>query len=319
MTAKILTRQSFSRATNYVFKDGRSEVIDNKGIMATDPLSAAASFKVQAMLRPEIKSPVGHICISFHPDDTPRLTNELMVELCEAYMKGMGIQDTQFLLVRHYDTKHPHMHLVFNRIDDNGKLISDRNWYLKNEKVCKKIKIQYGLTFSQGKQNVNLDRLRPDDRRRYEMYYDVKNALAEATSFTDFQNRLDSVGIKTVFKRSSKSGELQGITFKRDGYSIKGSKLDRSLSLIRIMKSLPKGNKIHRPEPHTLCRFASLEEIQAMEAERQKSLRETKNESHQESRAQELAASLFEGNLGKSQEQEMKEDPKKKRRVGVRR
>ena len=319
MTAKILTRQSFSKATNYVFKDGRSEVIDSKGIMATDPLSAAATFKVQAMLRPEIKSPVGHICISFHPDDTPRMTNGLMVEICEAYMRGMGIKDTQFLLVRHYDTNHSHMHLVFNRIDDNGKLISDRNWYVKNEKVCKDIKTQYGLTFSQGKQNVNLDRLRPEDRKRYEMYYDVKNALAEATSFTDFQNRLDSVGIKTVFKISSKSGELQGITFKRDGYSIKGSKLDRSLSLIRIMKSLPKGNKIYRPEPHTLCRFASLEEIQAMEAERQKSLRETKHESHQESRAQELAASLFEGNLGKSQEQEMKEDPKKKKRVGVRR
>ena len=323
MTAKILTRQSFSRATNYIFKDGRSEVIDSKGIMATDPLSAAASFKVQAMLRPEIKSPVGHICISFHPDDTPRLTNELMVELCEAYMKGMGINDTQFLLVRHYDTKHPHMHLVFNRIDDKGKLISDRNWYLKNEKVCKKIKTQYGLTFSQGKQNVNLDRLRPDDRRRYEMYYDVKNALAEATSFTDFQNRLDSFGIKTVFKRSSKSGDLQGITFKRDGYSIKGSKLDRSLSLIRIMKSLPRSNKVRREEPHTLCRFVSLEEIQAMEAERQKSLRETKHESHheshQESKAQELAASLFEGNLGKSQEQEMKEDPKKKKGLGRRR
>lgn len=319
MTAKILTRQSFSRATNYVFKDGRSEVIDSRGIMATDPLSAAASFKVQAMLRPEIKSPVGHICIAFHPDDTPRLTNDLMVELCDAYMKGMGIKDTQFLLVRHYDTNHPHMHLVFNRINDNGKLISDRMWYVKNEKVCKQIKTEYGLTFSKGKQNVNLDRLRPEDRRRYEMYYDVKNALAEATSFTDFQNRLDSVGIKTVFKRSSKSGELQGITFKRDGYSIKGSKLDRSLSLIRIMKSLPKGNEIHRPEPHTLCRFASLEEIQAMEAERQKSLRETKHESHQESRAQELAASLFEGNLGKSQEQEMKEDPKKKNRIGRRR
>ena len=319
MTAKILTRQSFSRATNYVFKDGRSEVIDSKGIMAVDPLSAAASFKVQAMLRPEIKSPVGHICNSFHPDDTERMTNDLMAELCEAYMKGMGIQDTQFLLVRHYDTKHPHMHLVFNRIDDNGKLISDRMWYVKNEKVCKQIKTEYGLTFSKGKQNVNIDRLRPEDRRRYEMYYDVKNALAEATSFTDFQIRLEDVGIKTVIKRSSKIGDFQGITFKRDGYSIKGSKLDRSLSLIRIMKSLPKGNKIHRPEPHTLCRFASLEEIQAMEAERQKLLRETKHESHQESKAQELAASLFEGNLGMSQEQEMKEDPKKKKRVGVRR
>ena len=319
MTAKILTRQSFSRATNYVFKDGRSEVIDSKGIMVADPLSAAASFKVQAMLRPEIKSPVGHICISFHPDDTERMTNDLMVELCEAYMKGMGIKDTQFLLVRHYDTKHPHMHLVFNRIDDNGKLISDRMWYVKNEKVCKQIKTEYSLTFSKGKQNVNLDRLRPEDRIRYEMYYDVKNALSEATSFTDFQIRLEDVGIKTVIKRSSKSGDFQGITFKRDGYSIKGSKLDRSLSLIKIMNRIPKDNKIQRQEPNTLCRFVSLEEIQAMEAERQKSLRETKHESHQESRAQELAASLFEGNLGKSQEQEMKEDPKKKKRVGVRR
>ena len=87
MTAKILTRQSFSKATNYVFKDGRSEVIDSRGIVATDPQTAAACFKMQAIERPEIKSPVGHICISFHPDDTPRMTNDLMVEICEAYMK----------------------------------------------------------------------------------------------------------------------------------------------------------------------------------------------------------------------------------------
>ena len=296
MTAKILTRQSFSKATNYVFKDGRSEVIDSRGIVATDPQTAAACFKMQAIERPEIKSPVGHICISFHPDDTPRMTNDLMVEICEAYMKGMGIKDTQFLLVRHYDTNHSHMHLVFNRIDDNGKLISDRNWYVKNEKVCKEIKNQYGLTFSQGKQNVNLDRLRPDDRRRYEMYFDVKNALDAATSFTDFQHRLSSVGIGTTLKTASKTGELQGITFNRDGYSVKGSKLDRSLSAGKIM-----------------------EHFRAIEKVEQKSMEVPHQEMHHESKTKELAASLFEGNLGKSQEQEMKENPKKKNKIGRRR
>lgn len=296
MTAKILTRQSFSKATNYVFKDGRSEVIDSRGIVATDPQTAAACFKMQAIERPEIKSPVGHICISFHPDDTPRMTNDLMVEICEAYMKGMGIKDTQFLLVRHYDTNHSHMHLVFNRIDDNGKLISDRNWYVKNEKVCKEIKNQYGLTFSQGKQNVNLDRLRPDDRRRYEMYFDVKNALDAATSFTDFQHRLSSVGIGTTLKTASKTGELQGITFNRDGYSVKGSKLDRSLSAGKIM-----------------------EHFRAIEKVEQKSMEVPHQETHHESKTKELAASLFEGNLGKSQEQEMKETPKKKNKIGRRR
>ena len=288
--AKILTRQSFTRATNYVFKDGRSEVIDSRDIIATDPLSAASCFNVQAMLRPEIKSPVGHICISFHPDDTSRLTNELMVEICKSYMAGMGIKDTQYLLVRHYDTDHPHMHLVYNRIDDNGKLISDKMSYIKNERVCKQLKTEYGLTFSPGKQNVKLDRLRSEDRKRYEMFHDVKNALDGASSFIDFQQRLRSVGVTATLKTTA-SGNVQGITFNRDGYSIKGSKLDRSLSAAKI-----------------------LEHLKTVE----KTMHE-KVEKHHESRAQELAESLFEGNLGASQEQEMKDNPKKKKKSGIKR
>lgn len=298
--AKILTRQSFTRATNYVFKDGRSEVIDSRDIIATDPLSAASCFNVQAMLRPEIKSPVGHICISFHPDDTSRLTNELMVEICKSYMAGMGIKDTQYLLVRHYDTDHPHMHLVYNRIDDNGKLISDKMSYIKNERVCKQLKTEYGLTFSPGKQNVKLDRLRSEDRKRYEMFHDVKNALDGASSFIDFQQRLRSVGITAALKTTA-SGNVQGITFNRDGYSIKGSKLDRSLSAAKILECLKTVEKtMHEKVEH-------------------KSIEAGQYEKHHESRAQELAASLFEGNLGASQEQEMKEDSKKKKKGGIKR
>lgn len=298
--AKILTRQSFTRATNYVFKDGRSEVIDSRDIIATDPLSAASCFNVQAMLRPEIKSPVGHICISFHPDDTSRLINELMVEICKSYMAGMGIKDTQYLLVRHYDTDHPHMHLVYNRIDDNGKLISDKMSYIKNERVCKQLKTEYGLTFSPGKQNVKLDRLRSEDRKRYEMFHDVKNALDGASSFIDFQQRLSSVGITATLKTTT-SGNVQGITFNRDGYSIKGSKLDRSLSAAKILDRLKTVEKtMHEKVEH-------------------KSIEAGQYEKHHESRAQELAASLFEGNLGASQEQEMKDNPKKKKKSGIKR
>ena len=298
--AKILTRQSFTRATNYVFKDGRSEVIDSRDIIATDPLSAASCFNVQAMLRPEIKSPVGHICISFHPDDTSRLTNELVVEICKSYMAGMGIKDTQYLLVRHYDTNHPHMHLVYNRIDDNGKLISDKMSYIKNERVCKQLKTEYGLTFSPGKQNVKLDRLRSEDRKRYEMFHDVKNALDGASSFIDFQQRLSSVGITATLKTTT-SGNVQGITFNRDGYSIKGSKLDRSLSAAKILDRLKTVEKtMHEKVEH-------------------KSIEAGQYEKHHQSRAQELAASLFEGNLGASQEQEMKDNPKKKKKSGIKR
>lgn len=299
MTAKILMRQSFSRTTNYVFKDGRSEVIASRGIMDTDPLSAASSFNIQAMLHPGVRRPVGHICISFHPDDAPMLTNDLMVELCEEWMKGMGVADTQYLLVRHYDTKHPHMHLVFNRIDDCGKLISDKMWYVRNERVCKEIKLRYGLTFSPGKQSVNLDRLRTSDRRRYQMYIDIKSALGAARSFTEFQVLLMKIGITVSIKKSSKTDQAQGIIFTRDNYSVKGSKLDRSLGLGKIAKHFEK------------IRQAEQREVQRLHVPT------PEQESRSETKVRDLAAGLFEGNLGKSHEQDIKDPPKK--RKGLRR
>lgn len=299
MTAKILMRQSFSRTTNYVFKDGRSEVIASRGIMDTDPLSAASSFNIQTMLHPGVRRPVGHICISFHPDDAPMLTNDLMVELCEAWMKGMGIADTQYLLVRHYDTKHPHMHLVFNRIDDYGKLISDKMWYVRNERVCKEIKLRYGLTFSSGKQSVNLDRLRTSDRRRYQMYIDVKSALGAARSFTEFQVLLMKIGITVSIKKSSKAAQAQGIIFTRDDYSVKGSKLDRSLGFGKIAKHFEKIRQAEQREAQRLY------------------VPTPEQESRSESKVRDLAAGLFEGNLGKSHEQDIKDPPKK--RKGLRR
>jgi len=301
MTAKILMRQSFSRTTNYVFKDGRSEVIASRGILETDPLSAASSFNIQAMLHPGVKRPVGHICISFHPDDAPMLTNDLMVELCEAWMKGMGISDTQYLLVRHYDTKHPHMHLVFNRIDDYGKLISDKMWYVRNERVCKEIKRRYGLTFSPGKQSVNLDRLRTSDRKCYQMYLDIKSVIDQSRSFADFQIRMEDTDITVSFKRSSDKKVVQGIIFTRGDYSVKGSEIDRSLGLGQILKY-----------------FKAIRQAEQREAQKQLvPVPRTEQESRSESKARDVAAGLFEGNLGKSQEQDIKDPPKK--RKGLRR
>lgn len=39
-------------------------------------------------------------------------------------MSKMGIRNTQYIIVRHPDTDHEHLHIVYNRIDNNHKLIS---------------------------------------------------------------------------------------------------------------------------------------------------------------------------------------------------
>jgi hypothetical protein len=64
------------------------------------------------------------------------------------------IRNTQFIIERHHDKEYPHIHPIFNRIDNYGKTILDRNDRFRSEKICKKLTEKYGLYFATGKENV---------------------------------------------------------------------------------------------------------------------------------------------------------------------
>ena len=126
-------------------------------------------------MNPDLKKPVGHIALSYSPVDAPKLTDGKMIQLAQEYMREMKITDTQYIIVRHQDREHPHVHIVFNRIDNNGKTISDRNDMYRNEQVCKKLKAKHGLYFAKGKEHVKQHRLREPDKSKYEIYNAVKD------------------------------------------------------------------------------------------------------------------------------------------------
>ena len=244
MIAKIVTGASFGGCTAYAYGKDQAEVVAHDGIIPDDPKIAAKCFKIQSRLTPRVSKPVGHIAISFKPEDKPRLTNEFMVQIAKEYMEKMGIKDTQYVIVRHHNTPNPHCHLIFNRVDNNGKRISDSNWLKRNVRVCKELKQKYGLTFGEGKSQTRTERLRPNERTRYEMANDVKAALKASTSWKSFSTNLKSYGINAEIKFRSCATIPQGISFTRDGTTFKGSSLDRSLSFSKIDKALTGGVNI---------------------------------------------------------------------------
>jgi len=244
MIAKIVTGASFGGCTAYAYGKDQAEVISHGGIIPDDPKIAAKCFDIQSQLNPRVSKPVGHIAISFKPEDKPRLANEFMVQVVKEYMEKMGINDTQYVIVRHHNTPNPHCHLIFNRVDNNGKRISDSNWLKRNVRVCKELKQKYDLTFGEGKSQTRTERLRPNERIRYEMANDVKSALKGSHSWKDFSNNLKTYGIRAEIKFRSGTHIPQGISFTRDGTTFKGSSLDRSLSFSRIDKILTGGMNI---------------------------------------------------------------------------
>ena len=101
-------------------------------------------------MKPNISKPVAHISLNFSAQDKSRLTDKFMVDVAHDYLEKMGYENTQYIVVRHFDTEHPHLHLIINRINNNGKRISDKNEKLRSTKVCLELTKKYGLYLAEG-------------------------------------------------------------------------------------------------------------------------------------------------------------------------
>ena len=162
MMGDLKKRASFARVVNYVNNPKKARLIDSKDVRQDDNTTIARSMQGQADDKPgrRLKNPVYHISLDFAHEDTPKLTDGLMAEIAREYMKRMGIVNTQYIVCRHTDREHQHLHIVANRVDNDGNTISDSNDNVRNVKVCKALTREYGLHFSKGKVNVKRDRLR---------------------------------------------------------------------------------------------------------------------------------------------------------------
>ena len=234
MIGKIIKGKSFKGCVSYVLDKAYSTLLDSEGVLLGDTASIINSFYMQSLMNPKLAKSVGHIPLSYSIEDAPKMTDELMVQLAKEYMKAMKIANTQYIIVRHSDKLHPHCHIIFNRVDNDGKTISDKNDRYHNTKVCKMLKEQYGLHFGEGKEKVNLDSLKDPDKTKYEIYHAIKDALKQAKDWNWFEQVLSRNGVTIAYKYKGKTGEVQGVSFKEGEYSFKGSDIDRGFSYSKL-------------------------------------------------------------------------------------
>ncbi len=235
MMAKIVKGSSFKGVVNYILnKQKGTKVIDADGVRLKNIPSVIESFVTQAGMNGRVSKPVGHISLDFSAQDKDKLSNRLMVQIARDYMKRMGINDTQYIIARHFDREHPHIHLVFNRVDNNGETISDSNDRYRSEKICKELTQEYRLYYSTGKENVKQHLLREPDKTRYEIYDTLKASVPRSRDWKQLMRELDKAGIKTEFKTKGNTTTIEGVRFRKGEYMFNGSKVDRMFSYSKI-------------------------------------------------------------------------------------
>lgn len=248
MIGKITKGSGFKGCVSYVLGKDQAKLLDCSGVLTESQQTIINSFCIQSLLNPDIKKPVGHISLSYSVEDAPKLTDQKMIELAQEYMKGMGITDTQYIIARHHDREHPHVHIVFNRIDNDGKTISDKNDRYRNEQVCKQLKTEHGLYFAKGKENVKQERLREPDRTKYEIYQTIKNGLKTARDWQQLKDYLSDRDIQMQYKYKGQSEVVQGVSFAKGDYSFKGSEIDRGFSYSKLDVKLCGNGQINKQE-----------------------------------------------------------------------
>jgi hypothetical protein len=243
MIAKITQGRGFKGVINYVLDKENARLLSSEGIRVKDRESIIGSFITQSQAKP-ISKPVAHISLNFSVQDKDKLTDTAMAGIAIEYMQSMGYGNTQYLTVRHHDREHPHCHLVINRIDNNGKRISDKNEKLRSTKVCMELTKKYGLYVARNKEHVNRHRLTEPDKTKYEIYDTIKATVPKCKNWKTLTEALKQQGITTGFRYNGKTDRIQGIRFEKNGYAFNGSQIDRSCSYSKIDFQLQQNKKV---------------------------------------------------------------------------
>lgn len=246
MIAKIIKDTSFIGMISYMLgkREGMARILYAEGVRAdATPSEIASDFSLQASMRPTIKKPVCHTILSFSADDIERLDDQTMTDIAQDYLNQMGYGDTQYLIVRHLDREHPHLHICINRIGNYGNTISDSNEKYRSTKICRELTDQRQLKLGEGKKSVKRERLRGSDQVRYSIYDAIKVALPKCKNWDELTSSLSEQGIEVRFKTKGQTDQIEGVVFSKDGVSFSGSHIDRSCSYSKLSFALQQNAK----------------------------------------------------------------------------
>jgi hypothetical protein len=170
MIGKVMHNSSFRATTRYVIEKSGATLIG--GSVAGDSVKElVAEFMWSNDLNPGLKHPVWHMSLSLPHDE--HLSDKQFSDLATQYFAGMvlladdhklvadrdrfrqrrdefvldGLSEYQYLVARHSDQEHDHVHIVASRINLNtGNGVELWRDKTRNQKILRCLEMEYGLT-----------------------------------------------------------------------------------------------------------------------------------------------------------------------------
>lgn len=244
MIGKITKGANFSGLADYLTRDGRGDVLALDGLASSTPAEAASEMQVAASTSTRCQQPVLHVSIAYAPGETP--TDDEARSDARAVLAGLGLAGHQAVIVRHRDKGHEHVHVMANRVGEDGRAVSDSGSYGRVERVLRRIEADRGLTVTEGRHapspvtGARFEGPRISaNPRQHQAPESIRQTLLEARSWDELHQGLARDGWRLEI--SSRNGRAPGaILIGPDGKRIGAGKVDRNATHAKLSARLDK-------------------------------------------------------------------------------
>ncbi len=119
-------------------------------------------LRLRAALHPTAQKSILHISLNFHPSE--KIENENLLLIVKEYMELIGYAEQPYLVYRHFDAGHPHVHVVASLIQSDG--IRKKTQFIGRDiskPATRYLERKYGLVQAEKKDEVFSMILHPVD------------------------------------------------------------------------------------------------------------------------------------------------------------
>lgn len=244
MVARITTPHRINETLNYneqKVNKGKAECIHAGNYLKEGKdmnfYQKLAGFEHRNMLNDRATTKTLHISLNFSPSET--FSKERLVEIANSYMAKIGFEAQPYLVYKHEDAGHPHIHIVATTIKEDGSRINTHNiGRNQSEKARKEIEQLFNLLKAERQTQLVKQPIRAIDLQKIVYGKDetkssignVVNAVISKYKFTSFP---EFNAVLRQFNVMADRGKEDGRIFKHGGL------------IYRILDE--KGNKIGVP------------------------------------------------------------------------
>ncbi len=247
MTADLVKGKSFRGALRYNLEKVRTKgakILDTNFSSVTENAVMKEIFLVR-MLRPGLSKYFYHTSLNFPQEEN--LSDQKMTAIAKDFLYDSGFTQHQYILFRHHDAEHPHVHLLVNRIGFDGSIISDSNDYAKAEEILRGLEVKHRLREVPSskytkERAVTHDELEMMKRTKapsvkVKLHVQLKNILKQKLTTDQFIVALEKRGINVLFNQAT-TGYISGISFGYEGMLFKGGSLGNDYKWSSLKNSI---------------------------------------------------------------------------------